>query len=155
MYSEEGGASLWAGGSGRTFRRADCTLLSPVSCSLHITTSQESHHRPAQEPRQTRHITIPQRSTERVPYLLCGGSPSGEGTAAVQLFTAVRCPLQGRKGWSVMAGHTGSSSPYLGPPGMALLFSSRVRIKSCLTIFSGKSFPTRRCTLASPNSTLR
>lgn len=80
---------------------------------------------------QTDTITVsPCQSTELVPYLLRWRSSSGEGTAAVQLLTAVCCPLQGRKERSVMVGHTGSSSLCPAPPrqGSAVLKYSRYEI---------------------------
>lgn len=97
----------------------------------------------------------PRWSTELAPYLLQGGSPSGEGVAAVQLITAVRRPLQGRKEWSVMAGHTGSSSLCPGPPGTVPPCCSRASKKSCSAVFEAKSFCTSRSHLASPSATWR
>lgn len=87
---------------------------------------------------QTDPITVsPCQSTELVPYLLRRRSSSGEGTAAVQLLTAVCCPLQGRKERSVMIGHTGSSSLCPDPPrhGSALLKYSRYEIQQQILLY--------------------
>ena len=149
-----GRASLWAGYSGRTFQRADCTL----PCSISRTpTSPPLRSTMVNSPgtQTDKTTTTPRWSTELASYLLQGGSPSGEGIAAVQLLTAVCRPLQGRKEWSVMAGHTGSDSLCPGPPGTAPPCCSRASMKSCSAIFKDKSFCTSRSHLASPSATWR
>lgn len=50
-----------------------------------------------QSPRKARHVTASRWRTELVPYLLWRGSPSGEGTATIQLFSAVSSPLQAER----------------------------------------------------------
>lgn len=70
---------------------------------------------PPSGPRMTGLMTTPRWSPGLLPYLLQGWPPSGEGTAAVQLLAAVRCPLPGRKEPSVMGSHPGSPSRSLDP----------------------------------------
>lgn len=90
-----------------------------ISCSLLITTFQGSHLRPAQEPRQKKACDKPQMEQRLVPYLLVGDSPSGEGTAAIQLLAAICCPLQGEKSgqcWLDTQAHPHSAQvPQAGP----------------------------------------
>ena len=87
-----------------------------ISCSPHIATSQEHQGEQPRTPDRHDHDNpLPEHRAS--PSLLRGRSSSGEGTAAVQALTAVCRPLQGRKEWSVMAGHSGSSSLWPGPAG--------------------------------------
>ena len=129
-------ASLWAGYSGRTFQKADhtpCVPFPALPTSLPLRSTKVSSPGPQTDP-----ITVsPCQSTELVPYLLRRRSSSGEGTAAVQLLTAVCCPLQGRKERSVMIGHTGSSSLCPDPPrqGSALLKYSRYEIQQQILLY--------------------
>lgn len=74
-----------------------------------------SPHHPLSGPQMTGCMTTSRWSPGLLPYLLQGCPPSGEGTAAVQLLTAVRCPLPGRKEWSVTGSHPGSPSCSLDP----------------------------------------
>lgn len=90
-----------------------------ISCSPHIATSQEHQGEQPRTPDRHDHDNpLPEHRAS--PYLLRGRSSSGEGTAAVQVISAVCRPLQGRKEWSVMAGHSGSSSLWPGPAGRVL-----------------------------------
>ena len=82
-------------------------------------------------------VITPRFSPELGPYLLWWGSPSGEGTTSVQLLTAVCCPLQGREGWSVRAGHTDLSSLCAAPQAWFRPCCSRAGMKSCSALCKG------------------